>query len=119
MSVREAFGGGAGEVRWGRAEGLYSYSLDRKYPNNSPTLQTSVPEHFRTDTGHSRSRVSFRLRRTGDVIMHSVCIVNSGCMLLFASATSYLQPCAIDIFICSATYTISAHTRARTANSRY
>jgi len=84
-----------------------------------PTLQTSVPEHFRTVTGHSRSHVSFRLRRKGDVTMHSVCIVNSGCMLLFASATSYLQPCAIDIFICSAVYIFSAHTRVRTADTSY
>jgi hypothetical protein len=51
-------------------------------------LQTYVPEHFRTVRGHSRSYVSFRLRSTGDVTMHSVCIVSSGCVLLFASATS-------------------------------
>lgn len=81
-----------------------------------PTLQTYVPEHFRTVTGHSRSHVSFSLLCTGDVTMYGVCIVNSGCVLLLASATSLLQPCAIDIFICSATYTFSAHTRVRTAN---
>jgi len=44
-----------------------------------PTLQTSVPEHFRTVTGHSRSHVSFRLRSTGDVTMHSVLLTVAVC----------------------------------------
>jgi hypothetical protein len=52
------------------------------------TLHTSDPEHFRTVTGHSRSHVSFRLRSTGDVTMRSICIVNSGCVSLLASAAS-------------------------------